>query len=723
MGLREEFFIKQYNKLSTKKSSQTVLGDYYYDERRVTKTYYHFSEKDGRNRLVHLPAKKEGLCNTRFASYIEIFNGSYWAFQYKHPEYIEFWILNRENGPLVERKIPKVTRALSVRGRMVKKNLSKTTGAFALFDSLVRNGVYSIFGYPGGAILPIYDELFFWEKNNLIKHYLVRHEQAATHAADGFSRSSGKVGVCFATSGPGATNLVTGIATAFLDSIPIIAITGQVGTQYLGTDAFQEIDIYGMTLSLVKHSYIVGDPRLLPQIVTEAIYISQNGRPGPVLIDIPKNVGYEKIRRYKPCKQKTVDKVIGWRYAIDYDDEKIKTAIEYFADSSYPLIYVGGGVISANASYELTKLAERFRIPVTTTLMGKGAFNENHYLSLGMLGMHGTAYANFAIGNCDFLFAIGARFDDRVTGKLDDFACNAFIVHIDVDAAEVNKSKDINIGLVGDVKQVLNQILTITNQKEFRNLRIEPEYFDVWSECITTWKKSFPLAIDSSVSLENLLPQDVIKMVTSINTNTIITTDVGQHQMWAAQYMRCNPRHWLSSSGLGTMGFGLPAAIGAAVAFPGKDIICITGDSSFQMNLQELGTISQYNLPIKMILINNHWQGMVRQWQESFYNNRFSHSKMTSGAPNLRLLADAYSIKSFYTESLYGLFRTIYRALDYKGPVLVECNVVENENCYPMVEPSKSNTQMMLSANLVTTPEGLIIDKREFSLKSIKEKS
>nr|YP_011007084.1 acetolactate synthase large subunit [Phaeostrophion irregulare]WAM64371.1 acetolactate synthase large subunit [Phaeostrophion irregulare] len=709
MRLREEFFIKQYSKTNKRKISHPAQGDYYYDERRVMRAHYHFPEKNGNHRLVHLPTRTKGLTNTRFTSYIEIFNGSYWSFQYKHPEYLEFWILNRENGPTAGRKLTK-TRLLD---GMKQQNLNKTTGAFALFDTLIRNGVYSIFGYPGGAILPIYDELFFWEQKSLIKHYLVRHEQAATHAADGFSRASGKVGVCFATSGPGATNLVTGIATAFLDSIPLIAVTGQVGTQYLGTDAFQEIDIYGMTLSLVKHSYLVGDPRLLPQIITEAIYISQNGRPGPVLIDIPKNVGYEKIRKYKPCKQKNVDKVIGWKYAVPCDDEKIKTALEYFADCSYPLIYVGGGVTSANATYELTKLAERFRIPVTTTLMGKGAFNENHFLSLGMLGMHGTAYANFAIGNCDFLFAIGARFDDRVTGKLDDFACNAFIVHIDVDATEINKSKDVNIGLIGDVKQVLNQILTITNQKEFRNLRIEPEYFDVWYECIATWKKAFPLAIDSSVSLKKLLPQDVIKTVTSINTNAIITTDVGQHQMWAAQYMRCNPRHWLSSSGLGTMGFGLPAAIGAAIAFPGKDIICITGDSSFQMNVQELGTISQYNLPIKIILINNHWQGMVRQWQESFYNNRFSHSNMTAGAPKTGLLADAYSLKSFYSESLYGLYKTISKALNYKGPVLVECNVVEDENCYPMVEPSKSNTEMRLSANLTTTPEGLIVDKRE----------
>jgi len=677
----------------------------------VLKGHYYYTNNNGEKRIILLPKEETGLTNIRFTSYIVKFTGNYWVYQYKHPDYKEFWVLIRERGPRVGRKRLKGTKPRL--NDINEKTFQKTTGAFALFDTLIRNGIYWIFGYPGGAILPIYDELFFWEKNNLIKHYLVRHEQAATHAADGFSRSTGKIGVCFATSGPGATNLITGIATAFLDSIPLIAITGQVGTNYLGTDAFQEIDIYGMTLSLVKHSYVVGEPRLLPQIITEAIYIAQNGRPGPVVIDIPKNVGYEKIRRYKPIKQQTVDKVLGWRYTVPYDNEKMKLALEYFADCSYPLIYAGGGVISANASYELTKFAERFRIPVTTTLMGKGAFNENHFLSLGMLGMHGTAYANFAVGNCDFLFAIGARFDDRVTGKLDDFACNAFIVHIDIDSTEVNKSKDVNIGLFGDVKQVLNKILTITNENEFIKLRTEPEYFDVWYKCIAAWKKAFPLVIASSASLEKLLPQDVIKAVTTLNTTAMITTDVGQHQMWAAQYMRCNPRHWLSSSGLGTMGFGLPAAIGAAIAFPGKDIICITGDSSFQMNLQELGTISHYNLPIKIIVINNHWQGMVRQWQESFYKNRFSHSNMTAGAPNLDMLAKAYNIKSFYINSPYNLYSLLNQTLNYKGPVLVECNVVEDENCYPMVEPSKSNTEMMLSANLVTTAEGIILDKRE----------
>ena len=619
---------------------------------------------------------------------------------YKRLSKSNYWMLQSNLIARPERK----------NNEMDERFLYQNTGAFALFDTFVRNGICTIFGYPGGAILPIYDELFSWEKNNLIKHYLVRHEQAATHAADGFSRASGKIGVCFATSGPGATNLVTGIATAFLDSIPMIIITGQVGTQFLGTDAFQEIDIYGITLSIVKHSYIVFEPRLLPQILTEALYIAQNGRPGPVIIDIPKDVGFEKIRKYRPCRQRNIDKVIGWHYSTIFSRLKVQKALNLLEDSSSPLLYVGGGVISANATFELRRFAERFRIPIATTLMGKGAIDENHFLALGMLGMHGTAYANFAIGNCDFLLAIGARFDDRVTGKLDEFACNAHIVHIDIDEAEINKNKGVTIGINGDVKQILNELLVISEQHEFIELREKViNYFESWHKQLAVWKKTFPLVINTSTS--KLFPQQVIKIATKRKPHSIITTDVGQHQMWAAQHIRCGPRHWLSSSGLGTMGFGVPAAIGAAVACPQKDIICISGDSSFQMNIQELGTISQYNLPIKILVLNNHWQGMVRQWQESFYNKRYSHSNMMDGAPNLKRLAEAYQILSFSADSLLELNWMIKDTLMYEGPVLLECNVIEDENCYPMVEPSKANTEMMLSPTIVTTADGFIINK------------
>nr|WAM64089.1 acetolactate synthase large subunit [Ishige okamurae] len=593
------------------------------------------------------------------------------------------------------------------------KKKHKVTGAFALFDSLVRNGINSIFGYPGGAILPIYDELYFWEKKSLLKHYLVRHEQAATHAADGYSRSTGNIGVCFATSGPGATNLVTGIATAQLDSIPLIAITGQVGSAYLGTDAFQEIDMYGITLSLVKHSYVVLDPRLLPQIITEAIYIAQNGRPGPVLIDIPKNIGLEKIEKYVPCDQRTVNKVLGWRYNIVGNRDIIRDVLDQLRKSEKPLLYVGGGVINANAYFELATLAQRFGIPVTTTLMGKGAFNHYSPLYLGMLGMHGTAYANFAVNHCDFLLAIGARFDDRVTGKLDEFACRAFIVHIEIDNAEVSKNKPIGVGIVGDVREILREFLMLSDRKEYLDLR-EKRYSEtsfLWQQEIAEWKKKFPLI--SIGTDESLLPQEVITKITKKSPNAIITTDVGQHQMWAAQYIKCKPRNWLSSAGLGTMGFGLPAAIGASIASPEKEVICITGDSSFQMNLQELGTISQYKLPIKIIIINNHWQGMVRQWQETFYGNRYSHSNMVAGAPRLNILAKAYGIKSLYVENRVELSQIVTEALYHEGPILVECNVIEDENCYPMVEPAKPNTEMYLTSTLLTTPEGRIRDRTD----------
>nr|QIE12384.1 acetolactate synthase large subunit [Ectocarpus siliculosus] len=616
-----------------------------------------------------------------------------------------------------------------------EETLYLQTGAFALFDTLIRSGIHSVFGYPGGAILPIYDELFFWEEKKFIKHYLVRHEQAATHAADGFSRSSGQVGVCFATSGPGATNLVTGIATASLDSIPMIVITGQVGTQFLGTDAFQEIDIYGITLSLVKHSYVVLESRFLSQILAEAIYVAQNGRPGPVLIDIPKNVGLEKIKRFTPCYGTTVHKVLGWRYKVKNQLDNIRMALHRLSVSSKPLLYIGGGVISSKATRELSELIYRYKIPVTTTLTGKGAFDEDNRLCLGMLGMHGTVAANFSISNCDLLIAIGARFDDRVTGKLQDFACKAFIIHIDVDEAEIGKNKNVGIGIVGDIKKILQKFLVLMERPEHKWLE-KPlrEEFQNWYEQTAEWKHDFPLlAVPGDYSPlpqtidDVLLPQTVIKTITEIKPYAIITTDVGQHQMWAAQYTKCKRRKWLSSAGLGTMGFGLPAAIGAAIAYPKEDIICITGDSSFQMNLQELGTISKYNLRIKIIIINNHWQGMVRQWQETFYESRYSHSNMSEGAPKFDILAKAYGIRSLYTERQSEIWRTLRDALEGLDPVLLECNVLEDENCYPMVEPSKSNSEMSLSRELSTTPEGLVINKEkeriELSLEEDKSKS
>jgi acetolactate synthase I/II/III large subunit len=577
----------------------------------------------------------------------------------------------------------------------------KCIGAFALIDGLVRNGTTSIFGYPGGAILPIYDELYSWEKHHLIKHYLVRHEQGAAHAADGYSRSSGKVGVCFATSGPGATNLITGIATAQVDSIPLIIITGQVGRTFIGTDAFQEIDTYGLTLPIVKHSYVVWNATRIAEIMSEAFYIALNGRPGPVLIDIPKDVGLEEIIDYVPVQQKYIFKILGHRFEYKTTQNQIQQVENLVKSSLQPLVYVGGGVIISNASKELTQFVEHYYLPVTTTLMGKGAFDEHHPLSLGMLGMHGTAYANFAVSNCDLLIAIGARFDDRVTGKLEKFACNAVIIHIDIDPAEISKNKVSRLSIIGDVKQILRQILansTIEPARKLLSTEIvdsETENLTInnWLHKIDKWKELYPL--DIPITKNSLSPQQVIDTIGSIIPSAYFTTDVGQHQMWAAQFIKCGPRKWLSSSGLGTMGYGVPAAIGAQIAFPKETVICISGDSSFQMNLQELGTIAQYQLPIKILVINNQWQGMVRQWQESFYEKRYSHSHMKKGAPDLIKLGEAYGIKSFRIQTKKDLIELFPNILKLNEPILVDFCVREHENCYPMMTPGQSNEQMV----------------------------
>ena len=568
-------------------------------------------------------------------------------------------------------------------------SILKKTGAFALLDSLVRNGTQHIFGYPGGAILPLYDELYLWEEQNLVQHILSRHEQGAIHAADAYARATGKVGVCWATSGPGATNLVTGIANAQMDSIPLVIVTGQVGRAFIGTDAFQETDIFGITLPLVKHSYVVRDPSQMSKIVAEAFYIAQNGRPGPVLIDIPKDVGLEEFDNYVPVKQKDIVNLKGYRFRFKTNRVQIRQTLNLIKQATQPLLYVGGGAITANAEKELKEFAELFQIPITTTLMGKGCFGETHDLSLGMLGMHGTAYANFSVSECDLLIAVGARFDDRVTGKLEDFACNAQVIHLDIDPAEISKNRIPQIALVGDVKLILQEIL----KEQISDVDLELDQTIPWRKRINRWKQTYPLIIPSNQS--SLSPQEVINKVSSLAKDAFFTTDVGQHQMWSAQFVKCNPRQWASSAGLGTMGFGLPAAIGVQIAYPERQVICISGDSSFQMNIQELGTIAQYNLPIKAIVINNHWQGMVRQWQQSFYGERYSQSRMDKGAPNFGMVANSYGIVSFKFETSADLENDLEVALNYPGPALIEVVVTEDENCYPMVAPGKSNSQMM----------------------------
>lgn len=565
--------------------------------------------------------------------------------------------------------------------------INQVTGAFALLDSLVKHNVKYIFGYPGGAILPIYDELYRWEQKGKIKHILSRHEQAAAHSADGYARSTGQVGVCFATSGPGATNLVTGIATAQMDSVPMILITGQVSRSFIGTDAFQEVDIFGITLPIVKHSYVVRDPRQMSKIVAEAFYIAQNGRPGPVLIDIPKDVGLEKFS-YKPILPGNVN-LSNYRTVYKRHEKQIRKIVQLINQSSQPLLYVGGGSIISNAYKEVQELAQICQIPVTTTLMGKGIIDENHSLCLGMLGMHGTAYANFAVSECDLLIALGARFDDRVTGKLDEFACNAQVIHIDIDPAEVGKNRIPHVAIVGDVKNILQQ--TIKEIKKIDNFFLEQTRS--WKERIFNWKQQYPLLIPKKIN--TLSPQEIIFSLNTIAPGAYFTTDVGQHQMWAAQFLNVKPRHWLSSAGLGTMGYGLPAAIGAQIAKPNDIVVCISGDASFQMNLQELATIAQYSLPIKIIIINNKWQGMVRQWQQAFYGQRYSHSNMSVGMPNFHLLASAFGINAFTLNKRYCIDQVLNECFSTPGPCLVDCHVTEDENCYPMVAPGKSNAQMI----------------------------
>jgi acetolactate synthase-1/2/3 large subunit len=564
----------------------------------------------------------------------------------------------------------------------------RCSGAFALMDSLRLHGVKHIFGYPGGAILPIYDELYKAEQRGDVQHILVRHEQGASHAADGYARATGKVGVCFATSGPGATNLVTGIATAHMDSIPLVVITGQVPRSAIGSDAFQETDIYGITLPVVKHSYLARQAKDIPTIVAEAFHLASTGRPGPILIDIPKDVGLEEFD-YIPVNPGNVS-LRGYRPTVKGNPRQISNALDLIVEAKQPLLYVGGGAILSNAHEQIRELADRFQIPVTTTLMGLGSFDEHHYLSVGMLGMHGTAYANFAVTECDLLMAVGARFDDRVTGKLDEFASHAKVIHIDIDPAEVGKNRRPEVPIVGDVRQVLNQILEVAKEL---NLPLQKNRTKDWLDRIERWKQEYPLVVPKHP--DSLSPQEVIVEVGRQAPQAYYTTDVGQHQMWAAQFLKNGPRRWISSAGLGTMGYGMPAAMGVKVALPDEQVICISGDASFQMNLQELATLAQYNIKVKTVIINNGWQGMVRQWQQTFFGERYSSSNMQVGMPDFELLAKAFGVKGMMVKDRAQLSGAIAEMLAFDGPVLLDVHVKKDENCYPMVAPGKSNAQML----------------------------
>ncbi|MGA2918545.1 biosynthetic-type acetolactate synthase large subunit [Methanoregula sp.] len=550
------------------------------------------------------------------------------------------------------------------------------TGAKILVESLQREGTEIIFGYPGGVVLPIYDELY----DSSLRHILVRHEQAAAHAADGYARASGRVGVCLATSGPGACNLVTGIATAYMDSIPIVALTGQVPTNLLGNDAFQESDITGITMPITKHNYLVKKTEDLSRVIQEAFYIAGTGRPGPVLVDIPKDVSTTSIK-----ETPLPDKVVLRGYNPTYTGHKrqIEKALQLIAAAERPVIYAGGGVILSNASAELVRIATELGIPVTTTLMGLGAIPGDHPLNLGMLGMHGTEYANFAITESDLLIAIGVRFDDRVTGKTDTFAPHAKIIHIDIDPAEIGKNKRVDVPIVGDIKSVLTDMLNFLKKNGLH---------EAWIKKIKHWKQHHPLKCPDDGGLH---PQYIIRQMNElVDGNAVVVSEVGQNQMWTAQHF-CfrHPRSWITSGGLGTMGYGFPAAIGATFARPDVPVFDVAGDGSIQMNIQEMGTAAQYNIPVKIVILNNMFLGMVRQWQELFYDRRYSYTEL----PPVEFvkIANAYGIDGIKVESPEDVMPALKAAIDCDGPFVMDFRVEREENVFPMVPAGAAINEMI----------------------------
>ncbi|NEQ30352.1 MAG: biosynthetic-type acetolactate synthase large subunit, partial [Leptolyngbya sp. SIO4C5] len=476
--------------------------------------------------------------------------------------------------------------------------------------------------------------------------------------------------------------------TAQMDSIPMVVITGQVPRGAIGSDAFQETDIFGITLPIVKHSYVVRDPQEMAKVVAEAFFIAQTGRPGPVLIDVPKDVGVEEFD-YIPVEPRSI-KLPGYKPTIKGNPRQLNHAIELLKQAERPLLYVGGGAITSGAHGEIKALAEHFHIPVTTTLMGKGAFDEHHPLSVGMLGMHGTAYANFAVSECDLLIAVGARFDDRVTGKLDEFASRAKVIHIDIDPAEVGKNRAPQVPIVGDVRRVLQDLL---QRIETEGTPGNSQQTQAWRNRVNRWRQEHPLVVPTYPDM--ISPQEVIVELSQQAPQAYYTTDVGQHQMWSAQFLKNGPRRWISSAGLGTMGYGLPAAMGVKVALPDEPVICISGDASFQMNLQELGTLAQYGIAVKTVIINNGWQGMVRQWQQAFFGERYSSSNMEIGMPDFELLAQAFGVKGMVVRQRDQLKESVAEMLAADGPVLMDVRVRKDENCYPMIAPGKNNAQMI----------------------------
>ncbi|BCS54494.1 biosynthetic-type acetolactate synthase large subunit [Geobacter sp. SVR] len=565
----------------------------------------------------------------------------------------------------------------------------KMNGARIMLECLKREGVDTVFGYPGGTVINIYDELFSFKD---IRHILPRHEQAGTHAADGYARATGKVGVAIATSGPGATNTVTGIATAYMDSIPMVIITGQVPTALIGNDAFQEVDIIGITRPCTKHSFLVKDVNELATIMKKAFYIARSGRPGPVLVDLPKDVQIAQTEFVYP---ETVD-IRSYKPNLVGHSRQIEKAVGMMLEASRPVLYVGGGVVLGNAAEELTTLARKLTAPVTTTLMGLGSYPENDPNSLGMLGMHGAYCANMAMTHSDMIVAVGARFDDRVTGKIATFAPHAKIIHIDVDPTSIKKNVRVDLPIVGDVKDVLSKM-----NKQVDKLKDKHAEFAArltpWHEEIAGWKAKHPTSYKQSAT--TIKPQFVIQKLRELsNEDAIVSTDVGQHQMWTAQFFQFNrPRTLLSSGGLGTMGYGLPAAMGAQAAFPDRQVITICGDGGVQMNIQEIATLVQNRLPVKIVILNNNFLGMVRQWQELFFDKRYSSTCMELPVDFVKL-AEAYGAKGFSTSKPGEVEKIIKQGFKEPGPVIMEFKVAREEKVLPMVPAGASLNEMVLNA-------------------------
>jgi acetolactate synthase-1/2/3 large subunit len=552
----------------------------------------------------------------------------------------------------------------------------------AVMECLKAEGVDVVFGLPGGANLPTYDAFV----TGGLRHILVRHEAGGGHAAEGYAKATGKVGVSFATSGPGATNLITPICDAMMDSVPVVFITGQVRTELLGTDGFQEADTIGITMPVVKHSFMIQRPQEIPRAIHEAFHIARSGRPGPVLVDIPQDLSRAEID-YEPV---TDLRLPGYQPRVEGNQKQIRQAAKALAAAQRPVIYAGGGVVNAEAAEELTEFATSDRFPVTCTLMGLGAFPAPHPQWLGMLGMHGTRAANYAMDEADLICAVGARFDDRITGKLSEFAPRAKFIHIDVDPAEISKNVPAHIPIVGDAKHVLAKLLI-----EYRAIGADTERLAAWWARIEGWREKYPLAYEDSSDNE-IKPQYMIQALhEATGGDAIVTSDVGQHQMWAAQYYDfAKPRRWINSGGLGTMGFGLPAAMGAAVACPDRLVCCIAGDGSVQMNAQELATCAQEQIPIKVFIMNNGYLGMVRQWQELFWDGKYSHVE-TGEFPDFVKLAEAYGATGMRFEDKSTLVADMKRAIETPGPVLVDVRVTREENTYPMIPAGQAAREMV----------------------------